>query len=262
MVHAATPQPPVPPRGSRLRYTPAMTDISLARPDGTTMRAALAIPEGEGPWPAVIVIHEIFGLNDDIRKKAARLAKMGYVALAPDLYDGRGNRFLCVLRTMRSLSHGGGDALADLDAAREHLASRPEVDASRIGVIGFCLGGGFALLYASKAELGAAAVFYGAVPKDETLLDTVCPVVGGYGGRDTMFRKQGRRLKAALSRRDIPNDIVIYPDAGHGYMSDHKGVMAKASAVGPMRVGFNADAAEDSWRRVEAFFAEHLAAAD
>ncbi|MBA4179161.1 MAG: carboxymethylenebutenolidase [Anaerolinea sp.] len=238
-----------------------MPDIRLARPSGTTMRAFLALPEGAGPWPAVIVIHEIFGLNDDIREKAARLARMGYVALAPDLYDGRGNRFLCVLRTMRSLSHGGGDAIADLEMARAHLASRPEVDASRLGVVGFCLGGGFALLYASKAELGAAAVFYGAVPKDETLLDTVCPVVGGYGGRDTIFRKQGRRLRTALATRDIPNDILIYQDAGHSYMSDHKGLLTKASAHGPMRVGFNPEAAEDSWRRVEAFFAEHLTAA-
>lgn len=238
-----------------------MPHVSLARPDGTTMRAALALPEGEGPWPAVIVIHEIFGLNDDIREKAARLAKMGYVALAPDLYDGRGNTFLCILRTMRSLSHGGGDALADLDTAREYLASRPEVDASRVGVIGFCLGGGFALLYASKAELGAAAVFYGAVPKKDALLDAVCPVVGGYGGRDMVFRKQGRRLKKALAARNIPNDIIIYPDAGHSYMSDHKGLLTKASAYGPMRVGFNPQAADDSWRRVEAFFAEHLGSA-
>lgn len=235
-----------------------MVTVRIPRPAGTSMRAAFALPEGEGPWPSVIVIHEIFGLNRDIREKAQRLAKMGYAALAPDLYDGRGPRFLCVMRTMRSLSTGGGTALDDLETARKWLQERPGVDASRTGVIGFCLGGGFALLFAAKAALGAAAVFYGAVPKDESLLDGVCPVVGGYGGRDRLFAKQGRRLQDALASREIANDIVVYQGAGHSYMSDHRGAMAKASSYGPMKVGFNPDAAEDSWRRVEAFFAEHL----
>jgi len=222
------------------------------------MRAALALPNGDGPHPAVIVIHEIFGLNQDIREKAQRLADMGYVALAPDLYDGRGPMPICVMRAVNSLRKREGPAFEDLDAARAWLTARGDVDASCIGVIGFCLGGGFALMFAVRAPLGAAAVFYGDVPKDAALLEGVCPVVASYGGRDRIFAPHGRRLAKFLDATAVPHDVVMYPGAGHSFMSDHRGVMAKLSSWGPMRVGFDPAAAEESWRRVESFFAEHL----
>lgn len=222
------------------------------------MRAALALPRGDGPHPAVIVIHEIFGLNQDIRDKAQRLAGMGYIALAPDLYDGRGFAPICVMRAVNSLRKRTGSAFEDLDAARAWLSGRDDVDASRIGVIGFCLGGGFALMFAARAPLGAAAIFYGDVPKDSSLLEDVCPLVASYGGRDRLFAPHGKRLAAFLDAMTVPHDVVTYPGAGHSFMSDHHGVMATFSSWGPMRVGFNAAAAEASWRRVEAFFGEHL----
>lgn len=236
--------------------------MELARipaPSGR-LKAFLASPREAGSRPAVIIIHEIFGLNDDMRAKAQRLADMGYVALAVDLYSTRGPRPLCVFRTLRGLRGGEGPVFADLEACRAWLAERPEVDASRIGVIGFCMGGGMALLFAVRAPLGAAAVFYGEVPKDAHELEGVCPVVAGYGGRDRLFGRNGRRLARHLQLLGVPNDVVTYPSAGHSYMSDHRGVLAKLGAWGPMRVGFSPAAAEDSWRRVAAFFAEHLAA--
>jgi carboxymethylenebutenolidase len=235
-----------------------MQEVRIPRPDVRPMRAALALPDGEGPWPGVIVIHEMFGLNRDIRDKAAEFARRGYAALAPDLYDGPGPRLLCVMRTMRSLSRGAGQAVDDLDAARTWLQARPEVDDSRIGVAGFCMGGGFALLMAAKADLGAAAVFYGAMPKDESLFDDFCPIVGGYGARDRVFAKQGRRLDEELTKRNIPHDVVVYPDAGHSFMSDHHGAITKAMSYGPLKVQFNPEAAADSWKRIDAFFGEHL----
>ncbi|HSV07318.1 MAG TPA: dienelactone hydrolase family protein, partial [Candidatus Binatus sp.] len=142
----------------------AARDLSFPAANGRPMRAAFALPAPGGKRPAMIVIHEIFGLNDDIRRITGRFADLGYVALAPDLFDTGGMRALCILRTFLALRRGDGPAFADLEAARSWLAARPEVDPTRTGVVGFCMGGGFALLYAVKAPLGAAGVFYGQVP--------------------------------------------------------------------------------------------------
>ncbi len=237
-----------------------MEQVSVPVPGGTVLRAEVATPAGAGPHAAVIVIHEIFGLNGDIRAKAEHLAGCGYVAVAPDLYSILGRKPLCVVRAMQSLRRRDGPAFAGLEAARAWLAGRPDVDPSRIGVVGFCMGGGFALLFAARAPLGAAAVFYGDVPKDEAPLDSVCPVVAGYGGRDALFCRFAARLEDHLNVLGVENDIKLYPDAGHSYMSEHTGLLNKLASWGPMKVGFNPAATEDSWRRVEAFFAKHLGA--
>ncbi len=222
------------------------------------MRAYLAVPAGEGPHPGVIVIHEVFGLNGDIRKKADRLATMGYAAIAPDLYDGRGPMPLCVLRTMRALGRERGGPLDDLDAARQWLANRDGVDGSRVGVVGFCMGGGFALLFGARSTVGAAAPFYGSVPKQREKLEGICPVVASYGGRDATLRSAPGRLEKMLTDLGLEHDVKVYPGAGHSFMSEHRGLMAKLNSWGPLKVGFDAGAAEDSWRRVEDFFAKHL----
>ena len=234
------------------------TDVSFPSSTGRPMRAALALPASTTPRPAVIVIHEIFGLNDDIRRMTARVADLGYVALAPDLFDTGGAHALCVLRTFLTLRRREGPAFADLEAARAWLGRRPEVDAARTGVVGFCLGGGFALLFAVRAPLAAAGVFYGEVPRAAGELGGVCPVLGGYGGRDRLFASQGRRLEELLGELRVPHDVRVYPDAGHSYMSRHTGLMATLAAWGPMAVGFNPEAEADSWRRIEAFFRTHL----
>ncbi len=236
----------------------ASRDITFPAADGHSMRAAIAVPEGDGPHPGVIVIHEIFGLNGDIRGITARIASLGYAAIAPDLYDGPGPRAICIARTLVTLSRGRGRAFDDLEAARAYLASEPGVDKSRMGVIGFCMGGGFALLYAVRAPLGVAATFYGDVPKSADQLRGVCPVLGGYGERDKMFAGQGKRLERLLTELGVAHDVKLYSGAGHSYMSRHGGVLAKLAARGPMRVGYNAAAAEDSWKRIESFFASHL----
>ncbi len=236
----------------------ATTDLTFPSSTRHLMRAALALPRATTPRPAVIVIHEIFGLNDDIRRITGRFADLGYVAFAPDLYDAGGARLLCIARTMIALRRGDGQAFADLEAARAWLATRPEVDAARIGVVGFCMGGGFALLYAVRAPLGVAANFYGDVPTKAEEMRGVCPVLGGYGGRDRFFGPQGKRLEEHLKQLGVAHDVRVYEDAGHSYMSKHTGLFARLSAYGPMAVGFNADAEADSWGRMERFFQTHL----
>jgi carboxymethylenebutenolidase len=233
-------------------------DLTFPSSTGRPMRAALAVPAATEPRPGIIVIHEIFGLNDDIRRITGRFADLGWVALAPDLYDTEGMRLLCIARTMLALRRKEGPAFADLDAARTWLASRPEVDAARTGVVGFCLGGGFALLYAVRAPLDAAGVFYGDVPATADELRGVCPVVAGYGGRDRLFADQGRRLATHLETLGVPHDVRVYPDAGHSFMSPHTGVMATLGAWGPMAVGYDPKAEADSWARMAAFFRTHL----
>lgn len=238
--------------------TPA--DVAFPSASGRPMRAALALPSATAPRPAVIVIHEIFGLNDDIRRITGRFADLGYVALAVDLYDIGGPRALCVMRTLVSAMSGGADRiLDDLEAARVWLGTRSEVDAARTGVVGFCFGGGFALLYARRAPLKVAGAFYGDVPKTADALRGVCPVLGGFGGRDRIFAPQGARLERHLSELGVSHDVKVYPDAGHSFMSQHPpGVMATLGAWGPMAAGFDADAEADSWRRIERFYREHL----
>ncbi|HKC52814.1 MAG TPA: dienelactone hydrolase family protein, partial [Myxococcota bacterium] len=141
------------------------TQERVALADGRSMRGFLALPIGAAPaagWPAVIAIHDIMGFSPDIRRIARRFADSGYAALAPALYDGAGAPPLCVARTVRDMSRGDGPAFARLDAARAFLAGRSEIDANRIAVTGFCMGGGFALFWAARGGLQVCAPYYGA----------------------------------------------------------------------------------------------------
>ena len=166
--------------------------------------AYLAVPAASpGPWPGVVVIHEAFGLNADTRSHTDRLAALGYLALAPDLLDGK-LWLRCVRAMIGQLRAGSGPAFEVLDACRGWLAGRDDCT-GKTGVIGFCLGGGFALLCAPRGEYAAAAVNYGEVPADaDTVLAGSCPVIGSYGGRDPMGAAHPRRLEAALTALDVP----------------------------------------------------------
>jgi carboxymethylenebutenolidase len=233
--------------------------VSIPRPDGSSMRAHLALPRADAARPGVVVLHETFGLNDDIRRLTDRFSESGYVALAPDLFDRPGFRPLCIARTMLSLGRRVGPAFSDIALARRFLAARPEVDGRRIGIAGFCLGGGFAILAALDGSYRVAAPYYGDVPKDATALAGICPVVGGYGGKDRLFASHGSRLERHLTELGVEHDVEIYPDAGHSYMSRHEQTfLVRLAARGPMRVGYDDAAAEDSWRRMLAFFEKHL----
>ena len=240
-----------------------MPDISYPVADGTG-RGYLAVPTagsagagsaGAGPWPGVVVIHEAFGLNDDIRKKADQFAAHGYVALAPDLYNGR-SWLRCVRAVFRQLRAGSGPAFTALDAARGFLAARDDCS-GRTGVIGFCLGGGFAMLCAPRDGFAVASVNYGEVPRDaETALRGACPIVASFGGRDQMGTKPPERLQRALTVLEIPHDVEVYPGSGHRFMTETSGPAAVLARF--TRMSYQEADAADAWRRIFGFFGEHL----
>jgi len=244
---------------------PDARDITLRTTSGRRLPAYLARPDrpaGEepSPLPAVIVVHEIMGLNDDIRQIAGVFADHGYVALAPDLV-GAGFKPLCIARFMQGMGRvGSGRPYVEMAAFQDWLASRPDVDAGRIGMAGFCAGGRFAMLYAARGgrKLRAIAPFYGALPADPSLIPDLCPTVASYGGRDQMLGTLGRVLEEALDGAGIANDVRTYPDAGHSFMNRHTGLLAAIGPHTPLHSAFDETASADAWARVLAFFGEHL----
>src|SRR4051794_5696397 len=234
-------------------------DVRIPLPRGASLDAALARPENGDSLPGMIVIHEIWGLNDDMRRITARFASNGYVAVAPDLYSA-GNKGLCLTRTLLDTAFQQGKrTMADLEAVRAWLADRPEVDPTRIGVIGFCLRGGFALLFGTRGSVGVAGVNYGSVPKDRGRLTGVCPIVASYGADDKQFAKQGARLEEHLQGLGVPHDVKIYDGAGHSFWSKDSAPKWIKRMPGMTTAGYREEQAEDAWARALAFFAEHLA---
>jgi carboxymethylenebutenolidase len=235
---------------------------SIPLGDGQQMRALLALPDGAPPpggWPGVVAIHDALGFSDDIRRIARRFAASGYAALAPALYDGAGPPVLCVVRTFGDLARREGPAFARLEAAHRFLAGQSEVNGGRIGVTGFCMGGGFSLFYAARGGVQVCAPYYGDVPEKAEALRRVCPVVAGFGAIDRPFAEQGRRLERHLAELNVPHDVKVYEGVGHSYMNDHGGgLLAWIAKRTPMRAAHDPAAAEDSWRRMLAFFAQHL----
>lgn len=217
-----------------------------------------AAPAGEGPWPGLVLVHEIFGLDDEMRGHADRLAAMGYVVLAPDLVS-RGRRIVCLAQTMTALRKGSGRAFDDLEAVRSALLADPACNGS-IGVIGFCLGGGFALVLAGRPGWDAVAANYGALPQDLAALDGACPVVASYGGRDRYLRGAASTLEAALVDRGVVHDVKEYPAAGHAFLNETANApwyVAPMSRL-VMRAGPEPGSARDAWGRIEEFLGEHL----
>jgi carboxymethylenebutenolidase len=233
-----------------------MTDLSISTSSGT-IPGYLAKPVGSGPWPGVVVIMDALGLSADIRSQADRLATEGYLALAPDLY-GRGGMLRCVRATMRASRSGHGQAYDDIDAARRMLADRDDCT-GRIGVIGFCMGGAFALLTAPLKTFAASSVNYGIVPGDidDRVADGACPIVGSYGRRDPVCRGHAARLTTALENAGVPHDIKEYADVGHSFLNK-----LPTGPLGPLvRIagfGYDDDVAADAWSRILAFFGDHL----
>ena len=229
-VHAATPE--------TVSYTSG----------SETVKGQLYLPSGSGRHPAVIVIHEFWGLNDWVKEQAANLASHGYVALAVDLYRGEvANDPETAHELMRALPQDR--AVRDLTAAYAYLESRRDVDKVRIGGIGWCMGGGYALQLAiHEPSLKAVSINYGALATDPADLGRIhASVIGNFGGQDHGIPASSIDAFAAqLKKQKVPVDMKIYPDAGHAFENPNN------------KTGYRAADAADAQQRSLTLFASSL----
>jgi carboxymethylenebutenolidase len=221
--------------------------------EGGTMPCFLATAPREERAPAVIVIQEAFGLNGHIKEMAGRMAAEGYVTLAPDLFwrGGKGrvagyDELPKAIGLMQSLKDE--DIVADVKSAIAYLEGRPDVRADRVGIMGYCMGGRVSFLAACELpdKIKAAAPFYGGgIPIDKTP-KLRAPILLFFGGKDSFIPLDFvEQLRGELKRHAKDAEIVVYPDAEHGFVCYERG-------------SYSAQPATDSWVKVRAFFGKHL----
>jgi len=208
-----------------------------------TVQAVLYTPAGKGPFPAMIVIHEWWGLNDWVKEQASKFADAGYAALAIDLYRGK------VAKTpeeaheiMRGVPEDR--AKRDLAAAFSFLKSQSNVKADRIGSIGWCMGGGYSLDVAlQQPSLAAAVINYGHLATEQDSLKKInAPILGSFGGQDRgILPEDVRKFEQSLKQLGKKVDIKIYPDAGHAFENPNN------------KAGYRSDDAADAWQRTLSF---------
>ncbi|TQL67385.1 carboxymethylenebutenolidase [Nocardioides albertanoniae] len=232
-----------------------MSMIDYAAPAGS-VPGYLSVPDGDGPWPGVVVVQDILGMTTDIKRISDRFAANGYLALTPALYQ-RGSKPACVVSTIRSLVTGRGTAVDDLVAARDHLAADPRCT-GKVGVVGFCMGGGFSLQLAPRGIFDAAAPNYGIPPRDLSVLSESCPMVASFGAKDRTLPGAAGKVKAALAAGDVPRDVKEYPEVGHSFMNDWGFPRPMGTLERVVGFNYSEPEAEDAWRRILGFFAEHL----
>ena len=238
----------------------AAGDVKIPVPDGE-ISGYRARPESGGPFPIVLIAYEVFGLQEHIKDICRRFAGQGYLAIAPDLYYRQGDvskleNFDEIFKIVSKVPDG--QVLSDLDAAVE-WAAKNKGDAKRLGVTGFCWGGRITWLYAAHSpKVKAGTAWYGRLVGDTAALqpknpiDVVpalkAPVLGLYGGQDQGIPLDTvEKMRAALKKAGNPSEIIVYPDAPHGFFAD-------------TRPSYRKEAAEDGWRRLLAWFKKYGAA--
>jgi carboxymethylenebutenolidase len=229
--------------------TAEFTNISYSGEDGSELIGYLAQPDGSGPHPAVLLIHEWWGLNEGITILADALAAEGYVVLAPDAYRGRVTAQFPRALWLR-LTTPEEQVFADVDAALAYLMRMEDVDTSRLASMGFCFGGGHSLQLGMRQSenLALTIIYYGAVVTDPDLLRPLTdgqPVLGVFGDEDQSIPVADvLEFEAALNTLAIPNEITIYEGVGHAFLTEE-----------------NYDqpgAAMDAWQQTLRFLAENL----
>jgi len=212
------------------------------------VQAVLYTPAGKGPFPAIIVIHEYWGLNDWVKEQASKLSDQGYEALAIDLYRGK-------VATTPDMAHElmrgvpEDRAKRDLHAAFEFLQSQANVKKNRIAAIGWCMGGGYALDVAlQEPTLAADVINYGHLATDPAALQKInAPILGLFGGQDRGITPDDvHKFEAAMKQAGKVIDVKIYDDAGHAFENPNN------------KPGYRADDAADAWKRTVSFLAENL----
>lgn len=216
---------------------------------GKSNSAYVAWPKSIGPWPGVVVVQEWWGLDDHIKSIVDRLAEAGFAAIAPDLYDGEVATEPDEAKKLR-MALVWDEALAVIQGAINFLVAHPGVSPKKIGVTGFCLGGGLTWHAAAKLEqVGAVAPFYGGGPEmtDEEVARIIVPVLAIFGELDKVVSPEVANQRAAqMDKAGVQHETIIYPDAQHAFFNDTRAAV------------YNPTAAADAWQRLVAFFQETL----
>lgn len=231
-----------------LQAAPGKTEMVSYKSGSETVSGYLASPGTPGKHPAVIVIHEWWGLNDWVKEQTQKFAGQGYVALAVDLYRGKTATSPDEAHElMRGLPDDRG--MRDLQAAFAYLASRPDVKPDKIGSVGWCMGGGWSIKFAvDQPKLAACIVNYGPLPTDSANIARIkAPVLGNFGGDDRGITPDSvRAFDAAMKTARKTADLKIYDHAGHGFENPNN------------KDGYRPEAAQDAWGRMVAFFRAQL----
>jgi carboxymethylenebutenolidase len=222
--------------------------------DGFTMPVSVSRP-AKGKLPGLLFVYEVFGPTDEMQRVADDFADAGYVVVMPDLFS-RGSWFSCVRKFMNDIKTGQGRSVEDLLDARQWLSTREFADSNRIAVIGFCMGGGFALILAKTGLFRVSAPFYGKAPDR---LDGACPIVASYGARDKPTAPEIEKIRSEVQRLQIPNDLKLYPNAGHNFMNRApNALLGFVSSISPVHGGYDPAVAGDAKDRVLAFLKAHI----
>ena len=205
-------------------------------------------PAGKGPFPAIVVIHEWWGLNDWVKEQASKLADQGYVTLAIDLYRGK---VATTADEAHELMRGvpNDRSTKDLLAASSYLRSQKNVNPKKVGSIGWCMGGGYSLdLAINDPQLAAAVINYGHLASEsDTLKKINAPILGLFGGQDRGIPVEDvQKFAAELKKLGKTVDVTVYPDAGHAFENPNN------------KQGYRAGDAADAWDRTVKFFAQYL----
>ncbi|HEY4052934.1 MAG TPA: dienelactone hydrolase family protein [Terriglobales bacterium] len=222
-------------------------DVSYKSGD-ETVKGILYTPEGKGPFPAIIVIHEWWGLNDWVKEEASKLSDQGYVALAVDLYRGK---VATTPDEAHEIMRGVPEdrAQRDLHAAYEYLEAQPDVKKNRIGAIGWCMGGGYSLDVAlQEPDLAADVINYGHLATDPATLKKInAPILGLFGAQDRGITPDDvKKFEAQLQQLGKKIDVTIYPDAGHGFENPNN------------KDGYREKDTADAWDKTVKFLAANL----
>jgi len=209
----------------------------------------LASPEGDGPFPAVILIHEWWGLNDNIKDLADDFADQGYVALAVDLYNGAAAQTSEEAGALAgAVREDTESAFANLTAAREYLATLPTVDSERLASVGWCFGGQWAYnMAANNMGIDASVMYYGRFSMEDDLSMMRADILGHFGEEDRSIAVDDvKEFEAKLKTLDGDHAVFIYPNAGHAFANEDN------------EAAYNEEAAQIAWQRTIDFLSREL----